>query len=212
MEGVRQIRRGHRGNRGRIHAPKAGGRAEFESTLERDFYYLLQCSSEVERFHPQPVALSYVGGNGRKKRYVPDTLVYYRDGQSPCLFEVKHVAELLKDRAEYRLRFRAARAYAREQGWRFSTVTERAIRGVVLDNITFLRQFLDPDREFDPAHLEFLRQNLTAPTTPRTLLASLPLTRKGVLLPALWHLVATGEIQTDLGERLTMDSMIWRAA
>ena len=210
MEAVRKIRRGHRGNRGRIFAPKAGGNAEFESTLERDFYYLLQFSSEVEKFFPQPVRLSYQGSNGRKKSYVPDTLVYYRDGQSPCLFEVKHVEQLRENPLEYRLRFQAARAYAREQGWRFSTTTERTIRGITLDNITFLRQFLDPNREFQAEDLAFLRQAVDGRTTPRAIFASLPLARKGTLLPAFWYLVASGEIQLSLQERLSMDSVIWR--
>lgn len=211
MEPVRKIRRGHRGNRGRITASKAGGRAEFESTLERDFYSLLQFDPGVESFAPQPVSLSYTALNGRKKRYVPDTLVHYTGETPPCLFEVKHVAELQSDAAEYRLKFQAARRYAREQGWRFCTVTERSIRGVQLDNIAFLRAFLDPDREFEADDLAFLLSAVQQPTTPRTVLGHLPLQRKGALLPALWHLVATGQIRTALDTRVTMDSPIWRA-
>ncbi|UFA49685.1 heteromeric transposase endonuclease subunit TnsA [Deinococcus radiophilus] len=154
--------------------------------------------------------MSYKGSNGRKKSYVPDTLVYYRDGQSPCLFEVKHVEQLRENPVEYRLRFQAARAYAREQGWRFSTTTERSIRGITLDNITFLRQFLDPNREFQAEDLAFLTQAVNGPTTPRAIFASLPLARKGTLLPVFWYLVASGEIQLSLQERLSMDSAIWR--
>ena len=74
-ESVRTIRRGHRGNRGRATATKAGGRAEFESTLERDFYFLLEMDPEVLSFTPQPVSLTFKGPNGRSRRYVPDALI-----------------------------------------------------------------------------------------------------------------------------------------
>lgn len=211
MESVRKIRRGHRGNRGRISAAKAGGRAEFESTLERDFYLLLDFDTSVARFVTQPVKLHYTGVGGRKKPYVPDTLVFYTGERPPCLFEVKHVEELQKDPAEYRLKFQAARRYAREQGWHFCTATEKSIRGTQLHNVNFLRPYLDPDRTYPAEDLDFVLAQVQQPTTPGAILNHLPLQRKATLLSALWHLVATRQIQIALDTRVSMDSPIWRA-
>ena len=203
---VRKIRRGHRGNRGRLGAPKAGGRAEFESTLERDYYLTLEFDPSVARFTPQPLRVSYRGLNGRKKSYVPDTLVEYHGDRPPCLVEVKHVADLLADRDEYRQKFQAARQVARERGWTFCTVTERSIRGPLLRNITFLRPFRDGDRIHAEAHLSYFRAHFRAESTPRAALEGFPLAERGVMLPVLWSLVAGGELQLDLRQPLTLDT------
>lgn len=208
---VRRIRRGHRGNRGRIVAPKAGGRAEFESTLERDYYFLLGMDDEVVSFQPQPVRLPYVAAGGRRKTYVPDVLVTYHTRPS-CIFEIKHVAELVKDPAEFRTRFQAARAFCRTQGWQFSTVTEKSIRGPRLTNVTFLRPFLDAGRTFPEEDQHFLLERLGVSSTAEDLLAGLPLLRKGEVLPTLWHLVAAGRIAFAVGEPLSVRSRLWRPA
>jgi len=50
LKPVRKIGKGRRGNRGRIGAVKAGGRAVFESTLERDFYLALEFDPAVRAF------------------------------------------------------------------------------------------------------------------------------------------------------------------
>lgn len=207
---VRHIRRGHRGNRGKITAYKAGGRAEFESTLERDFYFLLEMDDRVESFQPQPVRIPYETLSGRKTSYVPDALVTYKDGRPPCLFEIKHVEELRDDPSSFRLKFRAARAYCRDQGWTFCTATEKSIRGIQLTNITFLRPYLDQGRHFSATDLAFIREKLVQPMTGEALFMGLPLLRRGELLPALWHLVASGEVRVQLSEPLSLRSQFWR--
>ncbi|WP_407539349.1 TnsA endonuclease N-terminal domain-containing protein [Deinococcus radiomollis] len=203
---VRKIGKGRRGNRGRLGAPKAGGRAEFESTLERDFYLILEFDPSVRRFTPQPLVVRYLGLNGRKKRYVPDTLVEYQGGRPPCLFEVKYVVDLVADRAEYRQRFRAARQEAKERGWTFSTVTERFIRSEMLVNINFLRPFRDSDRVHSPAHLAYFRDHFSVHSTPRASLEGFSLAERGEMLPALWTLVAKGELEFSLVQRLSLDT------
>ncbi|MFC6665877.1 TnsA endonuclease N-terminal domain-containing protein [Deinococcus radiopugnans] len=204
---VRKIIKGRRGNRGRIGALKAGGRATFESTLERDFYFTLDFDPAVETFSPQPVLLTYQGSNGRKKKYVPDVLVTYTDRRPHGLFEVKYAADLLADPSEFRLKFRAAREYARCEGWTFGTVTEKSIRQQRLKNITFLRPFLDPGRVFAARDRQMLLCQFTViGLTPRQLLADLSLEEKGRLLPVLWHLVAAGVILLDMDQPLGMDS------
>lgn len=212
-ESVRTIRTGHRGNRGRATATKAGGRAEFESTLERDFYFLLEMDPEVLSFTPQPVSLTFKGPNGRSRRYVPDALIEYRDGRPPCLTEVKYAAELHKDPELFRLRFQAAREYARAQGWTFSTFTEKAIRNQRLTNVTFLRPYLDPQRRFDQKIQAELLARAAQPgnLTLTDLLSGLSLSEKGHWLPVLWHLVATLQLQVDLEQPLTLHTRFWRA-
>lgn len=212
-ESVRNIRRGHRGNRGRVAALKAGGRADFESTLERDFYFLLEMNPEVLSFTPQPVSLTFKGSNGRSRRYVPDTLVEYHDGRPPCLIEVKYAAELRKDPELFRLRFRAARDYARTHGWTFSTFTEKAIRTQRLKNVTFLHSYLDPQRHFDKQIQAKLLSRVTQPErlTLADLMSDLSLSERGQWLPVLWHLVATFQLQVDLEQPLSLQTHFQKA-
>lgn len=53
---VRTIPKNYRNVTGIAASPKAGGAAQFESTLERDFLSLLEFSPEVKVIDPQPVS------------------------------------------------------------------------------------------------------------------------------------------------------------
>jgi len=81
-----------------------GGIAQFESSLERDFYVLLEFSESVVRWDPQPIRLPLADSG---KGYVPDVLVSYLDNlRDPSstrrvLYEVKYRDELWKNWAGY---------------------------------------------------------------------------------------------------------------
>lgn len=127
---------------GTLASQKAEGGAQYESALERDHYLALEFDPTVVKVVPQPVVIHYRDEQGKRRRYTPDTLVQYRGGRPPGLFEVKYIAEVREKREESRRKFRAARAYAREQGWTFTLVTERTVRAPHLKNAHFLRPFL----------------------------------------------------------------------
>ncbi|WP_293911157.1 TnsA endonuclease N-terminal domain-containing protein [Deinococcus sp.] len=209
---MRKIRGGRRGNRGRLSANKAGGRAEFESTLERDFFMLLEFDEAVETFMPQPVRIAYRAESGRATHYVPDALVTYRDGRAPSLYEVKYQAELQARAAEFRLKFQAAASYAAEQGWTFAAITEHDIRTARLKNVAFLRAFLDPQRVFSEGTqvdlLARLRAQPGREATPASLLAGLSVEQRGAALPVLWHLIARHRIGAELEQPLGMNSRL----
>ncbi len=213
---VRSIPKNYRNVTGVAAHSKAVGKVMFESTLERDFLSLLEFDREVESFEVQPVRLNWQDDRGKVRSYTPDVLVCYRNGgRRPVLWEVKYRDDLRANWLEYRPKFRAAVRYARERGWRFRLATEREIRGVRLDNVKFLLPVLRrgcPDADDVSSVLDGLR--VSGSSTPALLLALLsPDTmERARLLPVLWYLVATGRVETDLGEKLTMASRIWSAS
>lgn len=52
---------------------------QFESSLERDYVYLLEFDPEVYCYLEQPLKIKYVSPQNKRKTYVPDFLVRYRD-------------------------------------------------------------------------------------------------------------------------------------
>jgi hypothetical protein len=189
----------------------------FESSLERDFFLLLDFDPDVEFFEEQPVKIIYSDANGRRRTYTPDVLVRYRKDSpqanhtKPLLCEVKYRDDLRQHWAEYRPKFRAAGRYARQQGWRFRLMTERHVRTPYLENVKFLRPYRTlPVNDSDRTQLLSTLATLEA-TDPASLLAAVFEDRwqQAQLLPMLWQLVATRQIGADLEQRLTMQSGLW---
>ena len=174
---ARSIPKNYRNVTGRFASAKNQNLIGFESTLEKDFFLLLEFDRRVESFEEQPVTITYRGLEGRVCHYTPDALVRYQAALAgepdwrPVLYEVKYRSDLREHGVEYRPKFKAARRYARDRGWRFRVVTEREIRTSRLSNIRFLLRYRrmrvdDQDRD---ALLATLRKQ--GPLKPPTLLA-----------------------------------------
>lgn len=194
-------------------ASKAGGAAQFESTLERDFLSLLEFSPEVKTIDPQPVRVEWLDARGHKRIYTPDVFVEFieNDGKTPWLCEVKYRSELQEKWAELRPKFKAAFHFAKEQGWRFKIITEREIRTPYLANVHFLIGFRRsiPDAGLMLDILGHL--NKTNGSTPRDLIEALrsDIAARARLTNALWHLIAIFQVGVDLHQPLNMKSRIW---
>jgi hypothetical protein len=187
----------------------------FESALERDFYVLLDFDPAVIAFEEQPVSIAYQEPVGVRRTYTPDVLVHYRPevrrDHRPVLYEIKYRDDLRTHWQDYRSKFKAARRYARTQGWLFRLITEREIRTPYLKNAKFLRQYQDREPDHEDRHRLLACLAVQGKTSPETLLASLSPDRweRARLLPGLWFLITMGEIGTDLTIPLTMHSGIW---
>lgn len=214
---IRKIGLGRRAVAGMMPSDKQsdGGIARFESSLERDFYVLLEFNRQVTRWDPQPIRLA-VHATGTS--YVPDVLVTYMDDvrdqstRRRILYEVKYREELRAKWKEYRPRFKVALAYARSQGWEFKLITEREIRGGgLLWNAKFLLPYIQDEVSAGERALLLRTLAKQGASTPRALLdaCSQDTWEKARLLNALWMLVATRAISTDLQVKLTMESEIW---
>lgn len=217
---VRKVPTSRRSLTGAVASRKDGRMVASESSLECDLLLLLDFDQTVERYEEQPVRIEYRDGRGRRRTYTPDVLVHFRQDivqeqpTTPLLYEVKYRADLFENWPQFKPKFRAGRAYARERGWRFKLITEREIRTPYLESARFLRQYrrLQPDDAERRLLLDRLRE--LGESDPESLLLAIypePV-KRAELLPTLWHLVAVDEIHADLDRPLTMRSPIRVAA
>lgn len=197
---------------------QGGSGQPFESALERDFLELIAFDLNVEGYETQPIRLYYEASDGKVYPYTPDVLVRYRrdvlpaQNMSHLLVEVKYRDEYRQNFHDLKQRFRAARRYAKEQGWRFQVMTEREIRTPYLENARFLKPYRNGAP--DPAREALILAYLAAhpETTPKEVVDTLGKDPMDCarLLPVLWKLVADFRIAADLAEPLGMKCRITR--
>jgi hypothetical protein len=214
---VRKIPKNYRSVTGLVASELNAKQTAFESTLERDFMLLVEFDPDVLSYEEQPVRIDYLSVDGQTRHYTPDILVTYRQTststmlKAPLLVEIKYRRNLFEQWQELKPKFRAARRYAKEQGWIFKIITEVEIRTPYLKNVKFLRQY--QRRPIDLAGASLLLQKVSElrSTDPESLLASVCQAAhdRTRLLPTLWRLVAQRKIGADLNQPLTMQSLIW---
>jgi len=189
--------------------------SEFESALERDLIMTYAFSRSVNWFQSQPVTIHYQGADGKSRRYTPDLLIHFGTDQKqtrpPWLCEVKFRADLRKNWSELKPKFKAARAYARENGMEFRIFDESRIRTVRLGNIQFLWRYMY-SKDRGPIHSAIL-----AELCKHDKVMMLPIIEKlyasdmqrGEAIWVWWTLVAQGAIECDLDRRLARETLFW---
>ena len=208
---IRKVPKSFRNVTGIIASSKAIGEARFESTLERDLLTLLDFDSQVISFEVQPISIPWKDAAGKPHTYTPDVHAIHVDQQN-VIYEVKYRSELLEEWTTLRPKLKGAIHFCRKRGWRYKIMTEVEIRTPYLENAKFLNPFLkqlslgDDDAQLLINHLEKLGK-----TTPSDLLTSISTDQweQARLMPALWILVAKGNIGANLQNKLAMNSPIW---
>jgi hypothetical protein len=211
---VRKLPRSSRSITGRFPSQKRGGVAQFESTLERDFFLLLEFDPAVRSFEEQPLSIEYQDAGGRLHHYIPDVRIDYHPACSPSfpphLIEIKYEADLVAQHDALRPKLQAAMRYAAARGWVFRVLTERDIRTPRLANARFLLPYqqLPPDDLAEARLIAALERQ--GPMTPSVLLYPFgsDAEERAHLLCTLWRLLATGRIHTDLERPLGPQSRL----
>lgn len=211
---VRKIPKNYRNVTGRNARGRGTAPAEFESLLERDYLILLDFDPEVASFETQPI---HVRVPGNKRPYTPDVLVHYRPnhrGQRRAteLIEVKPSDKLAKYKAELAPKFKAARALAHENGWKFAIRTEKHIRTPRLENAKFLRGYKNHEpTESERDHLLQALARLGGRTTSSQLIHNLDsgLEEQGAWYTVLWFLVLSRQVLVDYDTTFSRDVTVW---
>lgn len=217
IQQVRPIKPTRRSVSGLLPFKDVGG-VPFESMLERDFLRRMRFSHRVESVVSQPIAVPFIDSLGRAQTYTPDFLVHYRqpggiDYQNyfrPMLVEVKPAHEWRKHWRVWLGKWKAARRYARSEGWTFSIYDESRIRGLPLDNIHFLERF--ERLSFDQEDIEMVMNTVSGmEVAPVHYLLARHF--KGIYqdrgVALLWHLIATGRLECDITEPLNQYLELW---
>ena len=205
---VRNIRLCYGSVSGRVPMGPGKPLVRVESTLERDFALLQKFGPAVLSLEEQPVRITFRSSEGKARSYVPDFLVHYRDGAQPSrLVEIKYADDPQLVSGALNERFAAAQRYARCQGWSFEVVTDTDIRTPFLANATFLLPYRSRTiaSQITGTLLATLRRS--GPLSVRSLMAATDIP-PAVALTAVWACIATFQIQADLSQPLTMNSVI----
>ena len=182
---VRIPKRQSAGITGSFPSLKLGRMVAFESTLERDYLYLLDFEPSVTTFEEQPLTITYEH-DGKVRRYTPDFLI--READREVLVECKPAAKL--EHNDNPLKFAAARIYCEERGWSFRVVTDMELRrGYLLENIKrltyYARATVPTDLAFAVTHLCHESEGLTI----IEIVDQLPQFGPEQVTVAVWHLV-----------------------
>jgi len=208
---VRKIPTNRRSSRG-YYAFRGQESIPHESTVERDFVMLMEFDKKVDKIVSQPIELSYVDLNGRRQRYTPDYLVYFKNAASkPLLVEVKERIEIHKDFEKLKPKFVAGIRAARENGWIFKIADDTRIRGLFLDNIRKLKNFsahgITPETR---SQLLTLVRSSSTPVSVKGLLSAFSSNRNEylALLNKIWLLALQHDIELDLTKPLSEKTLI----
>lgn len=189
----------------------------YESPLERDFVLRQEFSLVVSHVLSQPCCVPFVTHSGRRAEYTPDYLVSYAVsdialGWEPpsLLVEVKSKTDWQKHWREWSPKWKAARRYAAEHGWRFTIMDEDRIRTPALANIAFLKEYrdLDVDHEDSDAIVEDVKAH-SAVKVDYLLAKHFPGLYRARGIAHIWHLIARRRLDCDVGRELSDLTEVW---
>lgn len=196
---------------------------QFESSLERDFIYLLEFDREIKQYLEQPLEIGYSDDLGKNRRYIPDFIVFYYSRQTEVI-EIKYESTLIDKKDELKFKFSAATEYCNKQGFLFKIITNKYIReerGIELQNSIFLSRykcFFDNMEKNRIAHsslsmnlilLSQMMRNLGEVSVRELVCKSTPDEHKRAELIFLtWYMVASNLLYVNMMEKLTIDSLV----
>lgn len=198
---------------------------QFESSLERDFIYLLEYEDNVKYYLEQPLEIKYVDSQGNNRRYYPDFLIEYFDGQIPRLVEIKYESTLISKGAELHEKFHAAKLFCEKKGFEFCVITDLQIRSerlIELNNYKFLDRYknffcnINKERSAFPEfntdlQLLFSEMEKQKKITVKNLLDEITddKEKQAELIFLTWYMVSNNFLYTNLKEKLTLKSLVW---
>ncbi len=195
---------------GQIKSLKSNDLVDFESSLERDFIYILEFDESVRYYYEQPLKIEF-----KDRYYVPDFFVEYWDGTKEVI-EIKYTIDLIENASKSVAKFKAAEEFCTSNGMTFKILTENEIRNDYLFNIKFLRrvQIIHTSQESEYFNeFELLEQNMKKlkRATPNKLLDSCTSCelKRAELIQYFWLMIIYIKINVDLSIKLNIESEIW---
>jgi len=177
---------------GKFPSLKAGRNVWYESTVERDYIYLLEFDWDVVRYKEQPFRVKFVY-EGKRCTYVPDFFVQRRNR-----FQI--VENKLEEKANTeanRRRHRILKSIFREQGYEFVVATDIQIRvDPFLENIKiFWRYSRTPVHPYQQVRCQEYLSERGEASIQELVDALAP---HGVTLQVVYALLYWGGLSTDM--------------
>ena len=198
---------------------------QFESSLERDFIFLLEFDLSVDHYLEQPLIIPFKDKQGKQRKYIPDFAVSFHSERPIEIIEIKYEETLKKQHESLEPKFKAAERFCKKRGYSFKVITEDYIRnekGTELDNFKFLSRYRDyfsnlnqDQTAFPPFNtdLSVLRKAIIKinKCSVRELVehCAQDTDKQAELIFLTWYLIATNFVSTDFSIKLNLDSTIW---
>ncbi len=100
---VRKIGLKHSSLSGSFFSAKTNKEVQFESSLERDFIFLLEMDWVIESYHEQPITIYYSDSEGKQRSYTPDFFILL--ALPVCLNGIKAITCRSKIQRRFRKEF-----------------------------------------------------------------------------------------------------------
>lgn len=186
---------------GTFYSNKMNRSIEYESINEFILYTILELDRKTLRYYVQPIEIDikYNDKNGIEKKWihVPDVLVF-RESMRPILYQVKESKSKITDKT--RIINKNCFKYSKKKGWDYNIIYPKLLPIELINNVRFLIGFMKQRYEYINlipsllAKLESMKD-----TTVNELLNSFSgEIDRLILLPLVYHLIATGSIFTDI--------------
>lgn len=206
----RKIKKNYRSITGHFPSIKNNKSVAYESKLEKIFFLTLEFDDTVVSYQEQPqITIDF---QGRTKTYSADCYVRYSPdlNKRNALVEVKYTQELVKQKDYFDKKFASIRKTCEDISIDFTVFTEETYPRIYIENLDFLYRYKTHGREkqYDGEIIALLKHGKMQASHLAEQIADNP---KELIIAsnAIWGLVATGRITTDLyKEKVSMHSWI----
>lgn len=197
---------------------------QFESSLERDFVYMLEFDINVNKYIEQPIEINYIDIKGKNRKYTPDFLVEYFD-KNVEIIEIKYESVLLKKIDELEIKFNAAKEFCIKNQFNFRLITDKEIRIDKFDELAnykflfryknFFHKIISTEQYYynlqkDLIKLYDLIYKLQKCSIKELIdKCSNNQEEKSQFIFLTWCMLADNLIKADLTIKLNLDTIIW---
>jgi len=207
---VRKIPKSFRAVTGRFPSLINDRCISYESKLEHDYYLTLEFDRSIKCYEEQPLEIPGTV-NGRQVRYIPDCLITFKDSRPQLLVECKYSTELQDDNEKLQIKIARLHEYAQQNRLEFRVITENDIQAAYLNNCLRLYRYAKPPQNIAESGSQIFKiLKKKHETTISGLLSELGTNAReqANFTPAIWHLLFTGMITTDLNTLITPNSVL----
>lgn len=207
---VRKIKTNHFSVTGVFYSFKNKRHIEFESSLERDFFLLLEMDEAVQSYEEQPMRLSYFYAK-KTVYYTPDCIIHYVDENKPsCIVEIKP-SKVIKDKKVFlKQKFEQIEQYLYENDMDFKLITEYDIRTQRLENSKFIYGFAEvqDNQIYMDKIIDIVKKAKKVSFSDLQNLCSDDKYVQASYTPYIWHLIYKNVLDINMDEAISNNSII----
>lgn len=196
---------------GTFYSNKMNRSIEYESINEFILYSILELDRQTFKYYVQPVEIEikYNDKNGIQKRWIhiPDVLVF-RANMKPILYQVKDPKSKITDKN--RIINRKCHKYAEENDWNYNVIYPKLLPIELINNVRFLIGFLKQRAGYINLISPLLArlENIKDATINELLNRFSNEIDILIVIPLIYHLIATGSIFIEIETPITEFSNI----